>query len=267
MKIAISGKGGVGKTTLSSNLARLWAPRRAAVSSPSTPIRTPTWPWRSARRRKQAAACVPLVEAGRAHRGAHRRGTGQGRHVHPQPRRLRRRRPLRGRRQRRDAAADGHRRARRRRAACARRAPSSRRSCATCWSTRDDVAILDMEAGIEHLGRGTAEGGRRVHRGRRAGHAHGSDRAPGPRSSPTTSASATSSRWPTRSATPTTSCIVAEALGDIPLLGHAAPLGRGTHRRPRRKARRTASTRNSTGRCATSRPRSSPVSRANADSD
>ena len=34
---------------------------------------------------------------------------------------------------------------------------------------RDDVAILDMEAGIEHLGRGTAAGGRRVHRRRGAG--------------------------------------------------------------------------------------------------
>lgn len=45
MKVAITGKGGVGKTTLSSTLARLYADEGRTVLAP-TWILTPIWDWR-----------------------------------------------------------------------------------------------------------------------------------------------------------------------------------------------------------------------------
>ena len=43
MKVAITGKGGVGKTTLASTLAR---PTKGAPSSQPTSTRMPIWAWR-----------------------------------------------------------------------------------------------------------------------------------------------------------------------------------------------------------------------------
>ncbi len=40
---------------------------------------------------------------------------------------------------------------------------------------KDDVVIMDMEAGLEHLGRGTAAVHGPVHRGDRAGARDGAD--------------------------------------------------------------------------------------------
>ena len=52
MKVAITGKGGVGKTTLSSTLARLYADEGRTVLPTST--LTPIWVWRSVSRKKRS---------------------------------------------------------------------------------------------------------------------------------------------------------------------------------------------------------------------
>ena len=64
---------------------------------------------------------------------------------------------------------------------------------------RDEVVILDMEAGIEHLTRGTAERRQCLHRGRGARPAEPADRPPDAGTWHTGSASKRSSSWATRS--------------------------------------------------------------------
>ena len=46
MKVAITGKGGVGKTTLASTLAHVSTPTKGAPSSQPTSTRMPIWAWR-----------------------------------------------------------------------------------------------------------------------------------------------------------------------------------------------------------------------------
>ncbi len=157
MKIAISGKGGVGKTTLSAGLARLWADEgRHVIAIDADPDANLAMAL-GADRRADRRGCVPLSQMDDLIEERTGAAPGQGRHVPHQPRRLRRRRELRRGRQRRHPAA--------------RWGPSSAAASGCMCSEgiflkafmrhllvkREDVAILDMEAGIEHLGRGTAE--------------------------------------------------------------------------------------------------------------
>lgn len=155
MKIAISGKGGVGKTTLSSGLARLWASEgRRVIAIDADPdanlaIALGADP-------ETAASCTPLAEMDDLieERTGARPGAGGMFVLNP------------------DVSdvvdtcgidVDG---------VTLLKMGTVERGGSGCMCSegtflkaftrhllieRDDVAILDMEAGIEHLGRGTAE--------------------------------------------------------------------------------------------------------------
>ena len=155
MKIAISGKGGVGKTTLSSGLARLWAAEGRRViaidADPDANLATAL-----GADTETAAACVPLSKMDDLieERTGARPGAGGAFKLNP------------------DVSdvidtcgvdVDG---------VTLLRMGTVERGGSGCMCSegtflkaflhhllveRDDVAILDMEAGIEHLGRGTAE--------------------------------------------------------------------------------------------------------------
>lgn len=155
MKIAVSGKGGVGKTTLSAGLARLYAEEgRRVIAIDADPDAnlaaalgaTP----------EQAASCTPLSEMGDLieERTGVRPGQGGMFRLNPDVSDVV---------ERCGVTIDG---------VTLLRMGTVERGGSGCMCSestflkaflshllieRDEVAILDMEAGIEHLGRGTAE--------------------------------------------------------------------------------------------------------------
>ncbi len=156
MKLAISGKGGVGKTTLSSSLARLWAAQGKRViaidADPDANLAAALGASASA-----VESCTPLAEMADLIEERTGAAPGQGGMFILNP----------------DVAdvvetcgldVDG---------VTLLRLGTVERGGSGCMCSesvflkafmrhllieRGDVAILDMEAGIEHLGRGTAEG-------------------------------------------------------------------------------------------------------------
>lgn len=155
MKIAISGKGGVGKTTLAAGLARLYAEEgRRVVAIDADPdanlaIALGATP-------EQDAACTPLSKEDDLieERTGVRPGTGGMFRLNPEVADVV---------DRCGVDIDG---------VVLLKMGTVERGGSGCMCaegtflkafmrhlilTRDDVAILDMEAGIEHLGRGTAE--------------------------------------------------------------------------------------------------------------
>ncbi len=155
MKLAVSGKGGVGKTTLSSSLARVWASEGRRViaidADPDANLATAL-----GADPETAAACTPLSEMDDLieERTGVRPGTGGMFRLNPDV----------------SDVVD----------TCGvdcggvtlLRMGTVERGGSGCMCAegtflkafmrhlliqRDEVAILDMEAGIEHLGRGTAE--------------------------------------------------------------------------------------------------------------
>lgn len=155
MKIAISGKGGVGKTTLSAGLARFWAAQgRSVVAIDADPDAnlaaalgaTP----------EQSAACTPLSHEDDLieERTGARPGTGGMFRLNPDVSDVVER-----------CGVDVQ-------GVSLLRMGTVERGGAGCMCAegtflkafmhellvrREDVAVLDMEAGIEHLGRGTAD--------------------------------------------------------------------------------------------------------------
>jgi CO dehydrogenase maturation factor len=155
MKIALSGKGGVGKTTISSGLARIWASEGRRViaidADPDANLAAALGADAAT-----AAACVPLSEMDDLieERTGARPGQGGMFRMNPEVS---------------DVVdtcgtdVDG---------VTLLRMGTVERGGSGCMCSegvflkafthhllveRDDIAILDMEAGIEHLGRGTAE--------------------------------------------------------------------------------------------------------------
>jgi CO dehydrogenase maturation factor len=155
VKLAVSGKGGVGKTTLSASLARLWAAegRRVIAIDADPDANLATALGASA---ATAAACTPLSEMDDLieERTGARPGQGGMFRLNPDVSDIV------------DACGmdiDG---------VTLLRMGTVERGGSGCMCAegtflkafmrhllveRDEVAILDMEAGIEHLGRGTAE--------------------------------------------------------------------------------------------------------------
>lgn len=156
MKIAISGKGGVGKTTLAAGLARLFAEEgRRVVAIDADPDANLAVALGATL--EQAAACVPLSQEDDLieERTGVRPGTGGMFRLNPEVADVVDRCGL-------DISG-----------VTLLKMGTVERGGSGCMCaegtflkafmrhlilTRDDVAILDMEAGIEHLGRGTAEG-------------------------------------------------------------------------------------------------------------
>ncbi|MDP2181508.1 MAG: AAA family ATPase [Actinomycetota bacterium] len=155
MKIAISGKGGVGKTTLSSGLARAWASEGRRViaidADPDANLATALGADAAA-----AAACVPLSEMDDLIEERTGARPGQGGMFSLNP----------------DVSDVVERCGTDIGGVTLLRMGTVERGGSGCMCSegvflkafmhhllveRDDVAILDMEAGIEHLGRGTAE--------------------------------------------------------------------------------------------------------------
>jgi CO dehydrogenase maturation factor len=156
VKIAISGKGGVGKTTLSSSLARLWAAEgRRVIAIDADPDANLAMALGATE--EQAAACVPLSRQDALIEERTGAAPGKGGMFILNP----------------DVSdvvdmcgMDVH-------GVTLLRTGTVELGGGGCMCSEgtflkafmrhllldsDDVAILDMEAGIEHLGRGTAEG-------------------------------------------------------------------------------------------------------------
>ncbi|MBU4556063.1 MAG: AAA family ATPase [Actinobacteria bacterium] len=155
MKIAISGKGGVGKTTLSSSLARIWASQgRRVIAIDADPDANLAAALGASS--AQAAQCIPLSEMDDLieERTGAKPGRGGMFILNPDVSDVV---------ERCGVDIDG---------VTLLRTGTVERGGSGCMCSegtflkafvhnllveRDDIAVLDMEAGIEHLGRGTAE--------------------------------------------------------------------------------------------------------------
>ena len=156
MKIAISGKGGVGKTTLSSSLARLWAAEgRRVIAIDADPDANLAMALGATE--EQAAACVPLSQQDALIEERTGAAPGKGGMFNLNP----------------DVSDVVEKCGVDVNGVTLLRTGTVELGGGGCMCSEgtflkafmrhlllasDDVAILDMEAGIEHLGRGTAEG-------------------------------------------------------------------------------------------------------------